>query len=61
MLSKLKSLGGERDALATRIKNELFDAEFNDKTVNAGGDLVNQCQDIIGQADALARAASTRR
>jgi hypothetical protein len=54
----MKLLGGERDTLATTIKNELYDAEFNDTTVRAGGNLVNQCQDVIRQADALARTAA---
>jgi hypothetical protein len=52
--SELKSLASQRDTLATQIKSALFDAEFNDTTVKAGGNLVNQCQNLIGQADALA-------
>ena len=59
MLSRLKRLGHDRDTLATQIKNELCDAEFNNTTVKAGGDLVNQCQSLIQQADALAQSAST--
>ena len=58
VLSELKSLGSARDTLATQIKNELFDAEFNNKTVRAGGDLVNQCQSLIQKAAALAQPAS---
>jgi hypothetical protein len=56
-LSQIKSLGSKRDALATQIKTALFDAEFNDTTVKAGGDLVNQCQGLIKQADSLASAS----
>ncbi len=59
VLSKIASLGSERDTLATAIKNELFDAEFNDTTVKAGGNLLNQCQSLNQQADALALSAST--
>jgi hypothetical protein len=54
VLSQLQRLGAKRDALATTIKNELYDAEFNDTTVKAGGELVNECQSLISQADALA-------
>ena len=57
VLSKIQSLGNQRDTLATRIKNELFDAEFNNKEVTAGGNLVNQCQSLIGQAGALANGS----
>ena len=59
LLSKLKSLGSDRDTLATQIKNELFDAEFNGTTVRAGGELVNNCQSLIQQGDALAQSQST--
>jgi hypothetical protein len=56
-LSQIKSLGSKRDALATQIKTALFDAEFNDTTVKAGGNLVNQCQDLVKQADSLSAAS----
>ena len=56
-LSQIKTLGSKRDALATQIKTALFDAEFNDTTVKAGGDLVSQCQGLIQQADSLAAAS----
>jgi hypothetical protein len=59
VLSQLQSLGSQRDTLATQIKNELFDAEFNHKPVKAGGHELNQCQSLIGQADALAKSATT--
>jgi hypothetical protein len=59
VLAKITSLGSERDTLATQIKNELYDAEFNDTTMKAGGDLRNQCQSLLQQADALAQSAST--
>ena len=54
VLSEITSLGTQRDALAATIKNELFDAEFNNTTVKAGGELVGQCQSLIDQANALA-------
>jgi hypothetical protein len=59
VLSQLQSLGAARDTLATTIKNELYDAEFNDTTVKAGGNLVNRCQSLIQQADTLAQSATS--
>ena len=38
--AEIKLLGTARDALATRIKNDLFNAEFNDRLIPAVGDLV---------------------
>jgi hypothetical protein len=57
VLSQLQTLGSKRDSLATKIKGELFDAEFNSKTVKAGGDLVKQCQGLIAQAKSLAASS----
>ncbi|HEX5449647.1 MAG TPA: hypothetical protein VFW85_06275 [Gaiellaceae bacterium] len=54
VLAKIKALGSKHDALATKIRTALFDAEFNNTTVKAGGDLVNQCQGLIDQAKSLA-------
>jgi hypothetical protein len=51
--SKIESLGAARDALATKIKGDLFDAEFNNTPIPGANDLKN-CETILGQADALA-------
>ena len=53
-LSKLQSLGAARDALATQIKTDLFDAEFNDHPIPGANDLKN-CQDLLARANALAQ------
>lgn len=52
-LAKIQSLGAARDALATQIKGDLFDAEFNDHPIPGANDL-KQCREILAQADALA-------
>jgi hypothetical protein len=52
--SQLSSLGTQRDSLATTIKNELFNAEFNGQALpsSASSDL-SECNDILTQAAAL--------
>ncbi|MDE3130825.1 MAG: hypothetical protein KGL16_06690, partial [Acidobacteriota bacterium] len=52
VLSQIQSLGAARDALATQIKNSLFNAEFNDTAVS-GGELAD-CNSILSQAGRLA-------
>jgi len=52
--AEIKLLGTVRDKLATRIKNDLFDAEFNDKPIPAAADLV-LCDGELTAAAALAR------
>ena len=39
----------------TQIKNDLFNAEFNNTAISGGSDLSN-CNNILSQADALAAA-----
>jgi hypothetical protein len=51
-LSKIQSLGAARDALATQIKNDLFDAEFNNHPIPGANDL-KDCNRILAQAAAL--------
>jgi hypothetical protein len=53
--SQLASLGTQRDALATTIKDELFNAEFNNTPLpaSASNDLT-QCNAILAEAAALA-------
>ncbi len=55
-LAKLQSLGTARDALATEIKNELWNAEFRGQHLpaQAFGDLLG-CGGLLLQATALAR------
>jgi len=52
--AEIKLLGTARDALATRIKNDLYNAEFDDRPVPALGDLV-LCNGELAAAAALAR------
>ena len=59
ILSELQSLGSSRDTLATQIKNELFDAEFNNTAIPNGGSMLNECQSILNQADTLAQSPTT--
>jgi hypothetical protein len=52
-LSQIQSLGAARDALATKIKNDLFGAEFNNNPIPGANDL-KDCNDILSQANQLA-------
>ena len=52
-LARITSLGAARDALATKIKGDLFDAEFDNHPIPGANDL-KQCRDLLAQADALA-------
>ena len=53
-LAQITSLGEQRDALATKIKNELFDAEFNNSGLPNGNSDYAHCQNLLRSADALA-------
>ena len=53
VLSKIQSLGTARDALATTIKGDLFNAEFNNTPIPGANDL-KDCESILAQANALA-------
>jgi hypothetical protein len=55
VLSQIQALGVQRDALATQIKNELFDAEFNNTPIPPNG-AVASCSTLLANADALAAA-----
>ena len=52
--AEIKLLGTARDALATRIKNDLFNAEFNNRVIPAGADLL-LCDGALAAAAVLAR------
>lgn len=52
--AQLTALGAQRDALASTIKQELYDAEFNNTPLpGSAADQVGQCQSIITAAAAL--------
>src|SRR5215471_9305857 len=53
VLDQIKSLGTARDQLATKVKGDLFDAEFNNTPFPGANDLKN-CESIQAQANALA-------
>jgi hypothetical protein len=56
--SAIRWLGTVRDALATKIKDELYDAEFNNvRLTSARGDLA-RCEGVLAAANALARLAA---
>jgi hypothetical protein len=52
MLAKIQSLGAARDKLATRIKRELFGAEFDGHAIRGAYDL-ERCEGILNQAETL--------
>ena len=51
--AEIKLLGGLRDEYATQIKNDLFDAEFDSKSI-PGLDLIG-CRAVLAAASAVAR------
>jgi hypothetical protein len=53
--SQIKSLGAERDALATTIKNSLFNAEFNNTPIPNGSSELAHCNNVLRSADKLNR------
>jgi len=52
--SNLAALGAQRDALATTIKQDLWNAAFGGGLSGNAGSELAQCNSIIGQAEALA-------
>jgi hypothetical protein len=53
VLGQIESLGTARDTLATKIKNDLFAAEFDGTPIPGANDL-KDCKSILAQADELA-------
>jgi hypothetical protein len=53
VLSQIQALGSERDDLATTIKNDLFNAEFNNTPIPRGSSEQAHCQNILRSADKL--------
>jgi len=54
VLAQIKSLGTERDALATTIKGDLFNAEFNNTPIPRGNSDLAHCDNVLRAADRLA-------
>jgi hypothetical protein len=52
-LGEIKTLGAARDALATKIKSDLFNAGFNNTPIPGANDLKG-CEGVLAQANALA-------
>jgi hypothetical protein len=57
--SELKALGTERDSVATTIKNDLFNAEFNNSGLNLAAAELAHCNNVLQLADTLKTAATT--
>ena len=55
MSSQIKSLGADRDTLATTIKNDLFNAEFNNTPIPKGNSESAHCNNLIKAADKLVK------
>ncbi|HZQ17025.1 MAG TPA: hypothetical protein VFA82_09655 [Gaiellaceae bacterium] len=53
VLAQIKKLGGERDTLATEIKNDLFAAEFDNTPIPNGNSTEAHCQNLLRSADRL--------
>jgi hypothetical protein len=53
VLAQITSLGTQRDALATKIKGDLFKAEFSGKPINGNDDYAH-CKNVLRDADKLA-------
>ena len=51
---KLSKLLPQRDALATELKNGLFDAAFDDVGLPGSGSQLGQCRSMLDRAEELA-------
>jgi hypothetical protein len=52
-LGQITALGAERDALAAKIKNDLFGAEFDDTSIPNGNSDEAHCRNLLRSADKL--------
>ncbi len=52
--SELRALGAKRDDVATKIKTDLFNAEFNNKAIPNGNSDLTRCENTLGRAAVLA-------
>ena len=59
--ARLKDLGDKRDAVADRIREQLWSAEFNNRPIddNRALDDLFDAEDLLGQMNALAAQAAT--
>ena len=55
MSSQIKSLGADRDTLATTIKNDLFNAEFDNTPIPNGNSEVAHCNNLLRSAEKLVK------
>ena len=53
VVSKIKSLGADRDSLAKTIKDDLFNAEFNNTPIPKGNSEFAHCTNTVRSADKL--------
>jgi hypothetical protein len=53
VLAKIKSLGSDRDSLAKTIKDDLFNAEFNNTPIPKGNSEFAHCTNTLRSADKL--------
>ncbi|HST26621.1 MAG TPA: hypothetical protein VLJ76_11585 [Gaiellaceae bacterium] len=58
--SELKALGTERDSVATTIKNDLFNAEFNNTGLGTAAAELAHCNNVLKLADTLRAAATSQ-
>jgi len=56
--SEIKALGAQRDALATKIKDDLYNAEFNNTPIPGGSSDTAHCNNVLKWADRLSTVAS---
>ncbi len=56
IVAEIKHLGSQRDSLATKIKNQLYGAEFDDTAIPNGNSTLAQCHNLLRQADRLAKS-----
>jgi hypothetical protein len=59
--AELAGLGTSRDALATQIKGQLFNAEFNNTALPKGDSELAHCNNLLRSADRLASQAERLR
>ena len=58
---ELRILGAVRDAVATQIKDDLYNAEFNDTPIPDANAGLARCEGVLRAADGLARGTDEER
>jgi hypothetical protein len=56
--AKIKAIGIRRDALAAAIKKQLFNAEFDNRSIPNGSSDLSACSSLLRDADRLANRGS---